>query len=180
MLEMLFENPFIIIILIGLISSLFGRSKAADEAKRKQAEQRQKQTQTFEEQRPARSAFETFEQQRFEPEIEQEPEPKLHPMFKHIFPDFEEEKETQIQQEALERAKRIEKYEKRQRELEEEAKRIQARTEKKKQEQELTSKRDYVNDKILPETGSRLVDGIIYAEILGQPRAKRAHSSRRF
>ncbi|MFE8703211.1 hypothetical protein ACFYKX_21770 [Cytobacillus sp. FJAT-54145] len=159
--EFLFENPFLLVILIGLISSIFKRMKGTQE------EPRKSQPKPFVESGPF-----DFEQQ---PRQEQ-PVQRMEPVPQQT---YEPNPLGKIEQEFLEKKKKAE-------EKLAALKKQQATAQKKAETIQSHRRLNQVKEKIEttePEQvhvdNQKLVDAVIWSEILGPPRSKRPHSANR-
>lgn len=157
--EFLFENPFLLVILIGLISSLFKRMKGTQE------EPRKSQSKPFVESGPF-----DFEQPRQEQPVQRmEPAPQQ---------TYEPNPLGKIEKEFLEKKKQAE-------EKLAALKKQQVTAQKKAETIQSHRRLNQVKEKIEtsePETvhvdNQKLVDAVIWSEILGPPRSRRPHSNR--
>ncbi|MDZ5470941.1 hypothetical protein SM124_04155 (plasmid) [Bacillus sp. 31A1R] len=169
--EFLFENPFILVVLIGIISSLFKRMKG------EQPEEQQKRPTP----KPVVQKRKRIEEQN--PTLAQEIE-------------MQRQKEQQRQQEHHQGRNKFERIEKQYQEKKKQAeekiaamKKQQLVSEKKSQRMSSTSRmnsatKDHV---VTPQEDTsfyqvdekKLADAVVWAEILGPPRAKNPHRARR-
>lgn len=175
MLEALLENPFIIIILLGVLSSLFGKGKAKEEQQRQQRPQQsqrqpqqpqaqpRKMTQPSVPQRDLQTErVDTFEQER-----------RVQPS---VFETVQTEIETEFEKQRRAHADRLKVLEAERFALEKRAEDIHTGLNKHPKMMPTTCK--VTTNDPLPSYSSRLVEGIVLAEILGKPRAKNPHRER--
>jgi Fe2+ transport system protein B len=157
-LDLLFENPFIIVVLIGIISSLFNRMKSsAEEPKRQPVRPVQN--------RPAQAQSTTMEEK-----IER---PYVH----------REEKSVMVTDTPLNEIQ--EKYAEKKKAAEERLKQLEqqkAVTEKRaarmnSQVTRVVHKQSSRSERLSPNK-EKLVDAVVWSEILGPPRAKRPFRGR--
>lgn len=171
MLETLLDNPFIIIILLGIISSLFGKGNATNKEQEQQRKQRQPQPQLqprkmTQPQVPRRE----IQRERVEPF---DHEKRVQPT---VFETVQVEIESEFEQQRQAHAKKLKALEDERNAIENKVDDIHSGLQKKRQ-MTMPTQVNTTNDP-LPSYGSRLVDGIVLSEILGKPRAKNPHRDR--
>lgn len=173
MLEALFEKPFLVFILIAAISSFLGKAKTAGE------EEQEQRKRSHPSERRTKTVPKPVQQTRPQPSLFEEMKRVNHPQHRPTFSEVTDELENEFEKRRNEQAAKLKELQEKQQALEKAAEDLHSgmtmRHELTKSKQ--TSKQTIEDS--LPSYGSRLIDGIILSEVLGKPRAKNPHTSRR-
>lgn len=154
MLEALLDNPLLIFILIGIISSLFGKSKSAGEGEQHMRQQPQQQ-QRMERQTPNRSNRETMRPQP-SPFEEMRRQMENRPVHQPTFQEVTVELENEFEKRRNEQAAKLKELQERQRSIEKAADDLHTGMKRKPHLHE--TKQKGATDDPLPTYGSRLIE----------------------
>lgn len=165
MIEFLLQNPLLIVVLIGIITSIFGNKSKQEQQKQQQKQKQQQQRQQ-----------ETRQQQTMSAEVEREERKPIADVNEDQLKKYAKEVSTHYEAEISDRKQEVEEkiaaLRKQRKQAEKKANAFLSSTEKG------ASSSLNVKQPSMTVGSQKLVDAVIWSEILGPPRSMKPHRAR--
>ncbi|MEC1155290.1 hypothetical protein AB1L05_05405 [Cytobacillus horneckiae] len=167
MIEFLLQNPLLIVVLIGIITSVFGNKSKQEQQKQQQKQKQQQQRQQ-----------ETRQQQTMSAEVEREERKPIADVNEDQLKKYAKEVSTHYEAEISDRKQEVEEkiaaLRKQRKQAEKKANAFLSSTEK----GASSSLSGNVKQPSMTVGSQKLVDAVIWSEILGPPRSMKPHRAR--